>query len=82
MLIEDVERLIQETPGLTATALAQRLFGHDGYHSRVSAEIRALVHVGRVERRGGGGPGDPFTYHPIPGDTAPPVTAISARRRL
>ncbi len=64
MLIEDVERLIEEAPGLTATALAQRLFGHDGYHSRVSAEIRALVHVGRIERRGAGGPGHPFTYHP------------------
>lgn len=67
MLIEDVERLIEEAPGLTATALAQRLFGYDGYHSRVSAEIRALVHVGRVERRGTGGPGHPFTYHPVRG---------------
>jgi hypothetical protein len=64
MLIEDVERLIEEVPGLTATALAQRLFGLNGYHSRVSAECRALVHVGRIERRGAGGPGDPFTYHP------------------
>jgi len=69
MLIEDVERLIQEAPGLTATALAQRLFGYDGYHSRVSAEIRALVHVKRVERRGGGGPGDPFTYYPVAGQS-------------
>jgi hypothetical protein len=65
MLLDDVERLIREAPGLTATALAHRLFGHDGYHSRVSAECRALVHVRRVERRGGGGPGDPFTYYPI-----------------
>jgi hypothetical protein len=67
MLIEDVERLIEEAPGLTATALAQRLFGHNGYHSRVSAECRALVHVKRVERRGNGGPGDPFTYYPAAG---------------
>jgi len=68
MLLEDVERLIHEVPGLTATALAQRLFGHDGYHSRVSAECRALVHVRRVERRGSGGPADPFTYYPMQGE--------------
>jgi hypothetical protein len=71
MLIDDVERLIHEAPGLTATALAQRLFGHDGYHSRVSTECRVLAHVKRVERRGGGGPGDPFTYYPIAKQSLP-----------
>ena len=64
MLIAQVERLIRESPGLTATAIAQALFGHDGYSQRVNAECRSLVFAGRVERRGGGGPADPFTYHP------------------
>lgn len=64
MLLEKVERLIHETPGLTATELAQRLFGLDGYHSRVNAECRLLAHLKRVERRGSGGPGDPYRYFP------------------
>jgi len=71
MLIEDVERLIREAPELTATALARRLFGNEGYHARVSAECRALAHVQRVERRGRGGPADPFTYYPV--TTQPPT---------
>jgi hypothetical protein len=78
MLIKDVECLIDEAPGLTATALAQRLFGNDGYHSRVSAELRALVHVGRIERRGAGGPGDPFTYHPA-GERSRSQRAVASR---
>ena len=78
MLIEDVERLINQAPGLTATALAQKLFGHDGYHSRVSAECRALVHVGRVEPRGYGGPGDPFRYYPISLSSRPETARRSA----
>lgn len=64
MLIDDIEKLICRTPGLTATALAYALFGEDGYNQRVSAECRTLVYAFRVERRGHGGPGDPFTYHP------------------
>jgi hypothetical protein len=64
MLLERIEDLIHEVPGLTATQLAEKLFGLDGYHSRVSAECRLLVHLKRVERRGSGGPGDPYRYFP------------------
>jgi hypothetical protein len=64
MLLEKVEHLIREAPGLTATELSQKLFGINGYHSRVNAECRALHHVERVARRGSGGPGDPYRYFP------------------
>ncbi|HTV37383.1 MAG TPA: hypothetical protein VMF12_13205 [Xanthobacteraceae bacterium] len=64
MLIDDVEELIRKAPGLTATELAERLFGIDGHHARVSAECRLLVHFKRAERRGSGGPADPYRYFP------------------
>ena len=64
MLSDKVEHLIREMPGLTTTELAQTLFGLVGYHSRVSAECRLLFHLKRVERRGSGGPGDPYRYFP------------------
>ena len=65
MLIDDVEHMIRSTPGLTATKLAEKLFGIHGHHARVSAECRMLAYFGRAERRGSGGPGDPFRYYPI-----------------
>jgi hypothetical protein len=64
MLMDKLEHLIREAPGLTATELARKLFGVDGYHSRVGAECRLLAHSKRVERRGSGGPGDPYRYFP------------------
>ena len=64
MLMERIERLIHERPGLTARALAQALFGPDGYAERVTTECRLLAQLGRIARRGEGGPSDPFTYHP------------------
>jgi len=63
-MLEELERLIRRKPGLTATQLAHALFGDDGYHERVGAACRTLSFSGRVERRGSGGPGDPYTYHP------------------
>jgi len=63
MLIDEIENLIHRTPGLTATELAEKMFGIHGHHARVSAECRMLAHFGRVERRGSGGPGDPYRYY-------------------
>ncbi len=78
MLADDIHSVICRNPGLTATQIAMRLYGDDGYHARVAADCRFLAHSGRVERRGAGGPGDPYTYypsarddHPSPGDDDP-----------
>jgi hypothetical protein len=64
MLLEKVERLIHEAPGLTAIELTQVLFGLDSYRSRVGAECRMLAHLKRAERRGSGGRGNPYRYFP------------------
>lgn len=56
--------LISVKPGLRATQLAEALFGLNGYHERVGAACRMLVELGKVERHGNGGPGDPYTYYP------------------
>jgi LysR family transcriptional regulator, hca operon transcriptional activator len=79
MLIDDIEKLICRTPGLTATALARVLFGGDGYNQRVNAECRTLVFARRIERRGRGGPGDPFTYHPT--QQTSPISKRNAGRK-
>ena len=65
MLLDEVESIIREKPGLTATQIARELFGRNGYAERVNHSCLALAQVGRIERRGRGGPGDPFTYYPL-----------------
>ncbi len=63
MLIDDVEKLIGQSPGLTARQIAKVLFGNRGYPERVGPTCRSLCRSGRVERRGLGNSDDPFTYH-------------------
>lgn len=65
MLIDDVERIIHTAPGLTATQIARKLYGHNGYGERVRAVCQTLHAVGRIDRAGKGGPGDPFRFHPV-----------------
>jgi len=68
-MLDRLEKLIRDRPGLTATQLAEELYGIDGYHERVGGACRTLARVDKVERRGRGGPGDPYTYFPVdPGD--------------
>jgi len=64
MLIDDVERIVTATPGLTATQIARALSGVDGYGERVRAACQELYSSGRFGRIGNGGPGDPFRYYP------------------
>jgi hypothetical protein len=68
MLIDDVETIIRLKPGLKASQIAAEIFGEAGYPERVNALLRVLCRVGRIERRGSGGPGDPYTYHPVAAD--------------
>lgn len=56
--------LICKAPGRTEAQLAEAVFGKRGQQSRVHFDCRLLELSGRVERRGSGGPVDPFTYHP------------------
>jgi hypothetical protein len=62
-LADDIDLLVSHRPGLTELALAKSLFGHVGYQQRVNSTCRHLFREGRVERRGTGGPGHPFTYY-------------------
>jgi hypothetical protein len=65
MLLDDVEKIIMEKPGLTATQMARLLFGSNGYAERINGACLGLLRSGRIERRGRGGPGAPFPYHPV-----------------
>jgi hypothetical protein len=54
--------LIQHGPGRTEAELAEAIYGDKAYQQRVNGDCRLLVDRGVVERRGTGGPGDPFKY--------------------
>ncbi len=56
--------LIEKGPGRTEAELAQAIYGHKGVQQAVNQDCRILVGQGRVERRGAGGPTDPYVYYP------------------
>lgn len=58
-----ITALVRARPGLTEIMIARHLFGRDAPQQRVNQDCRLLVAKGVLERRGGGGPGDPYRYH-------------------
>ena len=57
--------LIEHGPGRTESELAGAIFGQEGYQQRVNGDCNLLVNRKQVERRGVGGPADPYRYHPV-----------------
>ena len=62
-LADDILPLVTRKPGLTEAEIAKYLFGRLGYQQRVNSTCRGLIREHRIERRGNGGPGHPFSYH-------------------
>lgn len=62
-VIDDVEVLIHQRPGLTEVQIAETVLGNGARQQRVNPSCRQLVKEGQVERHGRGGPGEPFTYY-------------------
>jgi len=86
-LADEIEKLVRRKPGLTQMDLARMLHGRAGYKQQVNLTCRRLVAEGRLERKGRGGWGDPFTYYPprikhrAGGETHPAGALASLRRR-
>lgn len=59
-----VHFLIDKGPGRTEAELSNAIFGGNAPQQRVNQECRLLNNRGVVERRGDGGPADPFRYFP------------------
>lgn len=59
-----LEKLILNKPGQTEMQLATAIFHGEAYQQRVNEDCRLLINRGVVERRGEGGPADPFRYYP------------------
>lgn len=55
--------LIENGPGRTEAELAEAIFGDQGYQQRVNGDCNLLVNRGAIERRGSGGPSDPYRYY-------------------
>jgi hypothetical protein len=62
-IADDIMNEVRKRSGLTAMEIAVNIFGRRQYYKPVYQECRRLVEAGRLERRGKGGPVDPFTYY-------------------
>lgn len=62
--IDVLAYLIRVGPGRTEAQLADAIHGDAAYQQRVNQDCRMLAEQGVVERRGGGGPSDPYRYFP------------------
>ena len=58
------EYLISKGPGRTELELARAIHGEKAYQQAVNHHCVMLVIEGKAERRGAGGPGDPYRYWP------------------
>lgn len=64
IIVDQLLRLIQRHSGKTEMELATLIFGPKAYQQRVNSDCHLLISRGLVERRGMGGPSDPFRYFP------------------
>jgi hypothetical protein len=56
--------IIHSGPGRTEAQLSEAVFGKQERQQRVNLDCVLLVARGVVERKGTGGPADPFRYFP------------------
>jgi hypothetical protein len=66
ILADVIVFLVENGPGRTEEALAAAIFGKSGYQQRVNPDCSRLARSGEIERRGTGGPGNPYRYFPFP----------------
>ena len=62
--IDVPEFLIGKGPGRTEAELAEAIFADRHSQPRVNQDCRMLADRGLVERRGFGGPSNPYRYYP------------------
>ncbi len=58
--------LVEKGPGRTEAELAEAIYGPgpQAYQQHVNQDCRMLADARKIERRGAGGPADPFRYFP------------------
>jgi hypothetical protein len=71
-IIDALAFLIEKGPGRTEKELAEAIYasGDQAYQQHVNQDCRRLADANQVQRRGGGGPRDPFRYYPAEGKGA------------
>jgi hypothetical protein len=81
-MVDDIINEVRQNPGLTAIEITLNIFGRrHQYKQIVNQACRRLVDAGRLERRGKGKPGKPFTYHiACKGGDRPPSYSPKTRR--
>lgn len=63
--IDVVEFLILKCPGRTEIELAKAIHGPRAYQQLTNQDCSLLLSSGKAERRGNGGPGNPYRYYPL-----------------
>jgi hypothetical protein len=61
---QQVLEAVRRRPGMTELEIAKGIFGPAAVQPQVNPHCRKLLERGLVERKGGGGPGDPYVYYP------------------
>ncbi len=65
-IADDILDLVRRKHHLSLTEqdIADMLFGqNNAYQQRVNGDCRLLADQGKLERKGNGGPANPYTYH-------------------
>ncbi|MGY3355098.1 hypothetical protein ACVWZK_001761 [Bradyrhizobium sp. GM0.4] len=62
--IDVLQFLIEKGPGRTEIELARAIHGEQAHQQQVNQDLVLLVGRGNADRRGEGGPGDPYRYYP------------------
>jgi hypothetical protein len=63
--VDVLQFLIEKGPGRTELELARAIHGDKGYQQQVNQDLGLLVNGGKAQRRGDGGPSDPYRYFPV-----------------
>jgi hypothetical protein len=72
-LAEVLLYLIEKGPDRTEAELAAAIYGPDAPQQHVNQDCRLLVGKGKIERRGSGGPSDPYRYHLVSKQSGRPI---------
>jgi hypothetical protein len=64
--VDVLRYLIAMGPGRTANEFTRAIHAGGAYQQRVNQDCAMLWQAGKVERRGAGGPAEPYRYFPRP----------------
>jgi hypothetical protein len=62
--LDVLQYLIEKGPGRSEAELARAIYGERATQQMVNQDVALLIGRGSIDRKGGGGPSDPFRLFP------------------